>query len=79
MIKFSEGDIVKLSNAKSYMITKIVSVATGKYALLVTSDDPVEVLFAEIISQQDNDSLRIITENQEKNTILNLFAGQTGN
>ena len=74
MLKYEEGGLVELSNNKAYILTKIVSDGSKRYVWLSTTTDPIEILFAEIIREGNDESLRVVTEKQEKIDLLKLFA-----
>ncbi len=74
MPKYEEGGIMSFSDGRYYAFTKIVQENGKKYALLSTVNDPLEILTAEIVEKDGQESLRMISEKQEKIDVLKLLA-----
>ena len=70
METYENGTIIKFSDGRHYGVVSCVRKDDKKYVCLATISDPLEVLFAEVADGE----LRVIKEQEEKESILSLFA-----
>lgn len=76
-MKIEEGEIVELDNGKEYVVYSVIPENENNYVYLMSNFKPVEMMFAKEIVSNDNDiSLEVIHNQEEKQKVLELFKNQ---
>ena len=76
-MKIEEGEIVELDNGKEYVVYSVIPENENNYVYLMSNFKPVEMMFAKEIVSDDNDiSLEVIHNQEEKQKVLELFKNQ---
>lgn len=73
MEKIKVGELLKLENDKEYICFYELEDNNTNYLYLATPTKPIEVKFAKYKINENNDSLIIIGNKQEKKYVYNLF------
>ncbi len=77
-MRIEEGEIVELDNGKEYVVYSVIPENEKNYVYLMSNFKPVEMMFAkEVTGTSDDDiSLEIIHDQEEKQKVLELFKNQ---
>lgn len=69
-MKVEVGEIIELDNGKEYICCSSIEDNNNTYIYLMSNFKPLEIRFAKVL---DDSTLNIITNQEEKKRIFNLF------
>lgn len=79
MKKLNIGQLVYLENEREYTVVSSIEKNNNNYVYLITTDQPYIITFAKAIWHNENLDLELITNQREKEELLELFSQEIKN